>query len=54
MSLQKKCRQLSKCSNFAFLKFNPFGDATFNIDLRMLPLWLCYSMRLLTIFQVVF
>ena len=30
------------------------GDATFNLDFRMLLLCLCYSMILLTIFQVIF
>ena len=42
------------CSNFVLLEFNPFGDATFNLDFRMLLLCLCCSMILLTIFQVVF
>ena len=42
------------CSKFILLEFNPFGDTTSNIDILMLLLCLCCSMRLSTIFQVVF
>ena len=42
------------CSNFTLFEFNPFGDATFNIDILMLLLCLCCSMTLVLNFQVVF
>jgi len=42
------------CSNFILLEFNPFGDATFNINILMLLLCLCCSMTLALNFQVVF
>jgi len=42
------------CSNFTLLEFNPFGDATFSIDILMLLVCLCCSMTLALNFQFVF